>query len=295
MNRKNLLITIAAATLIVLVALVVWLGYRTSKAEETSRQMEELQQLAEMDKLEMQNEYEEFARQYEELQTQINNDSLIAQLEKEQKRIEELQEELRRTKSNDAAEIMRLKQELATLREILRQYIMQIDSLNHLNQQLNQENQSLRTQNAQAQVHITNLTTEKETLTDKVAIASQLDATGVSAIGKNKRGKAAKKIKDVKKFQISFNISRNVTAQTGMKSIYVRIMTPTNEVLTQGGTFNYENRTLEYSIRKDIEYTGEEQAITVYWDVNQTLMGGQYRVDIFADGNRIGGTSFSFE
>ena len=295
MNRKNLLITIAAATLIVLVALVAWLGYRASKAEETSRQMEELQQLAEMDKLEMQNEYEEFARQYEELQTQINNDSLIAQLEKEQKRIEELQEELRRTKSNSAAEIMRLKQELATLREILRQYIMQIDSLNHLNQQLNQENQSLRTQNAQAQVHITNLTTEKETLTDKVAIASQLDATGVSAIGKNKRGKAAKKIKDVKKFQISFNISRNVTAQTGMKSIYVRIMTPTNEVLTQGGTFNYENRTLEYSIRKDIEYTGEEQAITVYWDVNQTLMGGQYRVDIFADGNRIGGTSFSFE
>lgn len=295
MNRKNLLITIAAATLIVLVALVAWLGYRASKAEETSRQMEELQQLAEMDKLEMQNEYEEFARQYEELQTQINNDSLIAQLEKEQKRIEELQEELRRTKSNDAAEIMRLKQELATLREILRQYIMQIDSLNHLNQQLNQENQSLRTQNAQAQVHITNLTTEKETLTDKVAIASQLDATGVSAIGKNKRGKAAKKIKDVKKFQISFNISRNVTAQTGMKSIYVRIMTPTNEVLTQGGTFNYENRSLEYSIRKDIEYTGEEQAITVYWDVNQTLMGGQYRVDIFADGNRIGGTSFSFE
>ena len=295
MNRKNLLITIAAATLIVLVALVAWLGYRASKAEETSRQMEELQQLAEMDKLEMQNEYEEFARQYEELQTQINNDSLIAQLEKEQKRIEELQEELRRTKSNDAAEIMRLKQELATLREILRQYIMQIDSLNHLNQQLNQENQSLRTQNAQAQVHITNLTTEKETLTDKVAIASQLDATGVSAIGKNKRGKAAKKIKDVKKFQISFNISRNVTAQTGMKSIYMRIMTPTNEVLTQGGTFNYENRTLEYSIRKDIEYTGEEQAITVYWDVNQTLMGGQYRVDIFADGNRIGGTSFSFE
>lgn len=295
MNRKNLLITIAAATLIVLVALVAWLGYRASKAEGTSRQMEELQQLAEMDKLEMQNEYEEFARQYEELQTQINNDSLIAQLEKEQKRIEELQEELRRTKSNDAAEIMRLKQELATLREILRQYIMQIDSLNHLNQQLNQENLSLRTQNAQAQVHITNLTTEKETLTDKVAIASQLDATGVSAIGKNKRGKAAKKIKDVKKFQISFNISRNVTAQTGMKSIYVRIMTPTNEVLTQGGTFNYENRTLEYSIRKDIEYTGEEQAITVYWDVNQTLMGGQYRVDIFADGNRIGGTSFSFE
>ena len=83
--------------------------------------------------------------------------------------------------------------------------------------------------------------------------------------------------------------------QTGMKSVYVRIMTPTNDVLTQGGTFPYENRNLEYSIRKDIEYTGEEQAVTVYWDVAQTLLAGTYRVDIFADGHRIGGTTFSFE
>ncbi|MBO4613265.1 MAG: hypothetical protein J5671_08900 [Bacteroidaceae bacterium] len=295
MKRKNLLIIAAVATVLVLCGIIAYLAYRTNKAEEDNEQMKVLQELAEMDKLEMQNEYEEFARQYQELQTQINNDSLIAQLEKEQQRVQELQEELKRTKSNDAAEIMRLKKELATLREILRNYVMQIDSLNQLNQQLNMENQNLRTENAQAQQHISNLTTEKETLTDKVAIASQLDATGVSAFGKNKKGKASKKIKEVKRFQISFSISRNVTAQTGMKSVYVRIMTPTNEVLTQGGTFPFENRTLEYSIRKDIEYTGEEQAVTVYWDVNQTLLAGTYRADIFADGHRIGGTTFSFE
>ena len=295
MKRKNLLIIAAVATVLVLCGIIAYLAYRTNKAEEDNEQMKVLQELAEMDKLEMQNEYEEFARQYQELQTQINNDSLIAQLEKEQQRVQELQEELKRTKSNDAAEIMRLKKELATLREILRNYVMQIDSLNQLNQQLNMENQNLRTENAQAQQHISNLTTEKETLTDKVAIASQLDATGVSAFGKNKKGKASKKIKEVKRFQISFSISRNVTAQTGMKSVYVRIMTPTNEVLTQGGTFPFENRTLEYSIRKDIEYTGEEQAVTVYWDVNQTLLAGTYRADIFADGHRIGGTTFNFE
>ncbi len=295
MKQKNILTTLAIVLVPILCAIVAYLAYRTSRAEEDNEQMKEYQALAEMDKLEMQNEYEEFARQYQELQTQINNDSLIAQLEKEQQRVEELQEELKRTKSNDAAEIMRLKKELATLREILRNYVMQIDSLNRLNQQLNMENQNLRTENQQAQQHITNLTTEKETLTDKVAIASQLDATGVSAFGKNKKGKATTKVKDVKKFQISFTISRNVTAKTGMKSIYVRIMTPTNETLTQGGTFPFENRTLEYSIRKDIEYTGEEQQVTVYWDVAQTLMAGQYRADIFADGHRIGGTTFALE
>ncbi len=295
MKQKNLLTIAATILILALVAAVAYFAWRTNQAEEDRQQMEQLQQLAEMDKLEMQNEYEEFARQYQELQTQINNDSLTAQLEKEQQRVQDLLEELKRTKDNDAAEIMRLKKELATLREILRQYIIQIDSLNHLNQQLNQENQNLRTENEQAQQHITSLTTEKESLTDKVAIASQLDATGIHAFGKNKKGKETRKIKDVKRMQVSFNVSRNVTAQTGMKSLYIRITTPTGETLTQGGTFPYENRTLEYSIRKDIEYTGEEQAVTVYWDVNQTLLAGTYRADIFADGNRIGGTTFSFE
>ena len=295
MKQKNLLIVSITLALVLLAALVAYLVYRTDRAEEARQQMEQLQALAEMDKMEMQNEYEEFARQYQELQMQINNDSLVAQLEKEQQRVEELLEELRKTKKDDAAEIMRLKKELATLREILRNYVMQIDSLNRLNQQLNQENENLRTQNVQAQQHITSLTTEKETLSEQVNIASQLDATGVTAIGKNKKGKAVKKIKDVRNFQISFNISRNVTAKTGMKSIYVRLLTPTGEVLTQGGTFPYENRQLEYSIRKDIEYTGEEQSVTVYWDVAQTLLAGTYRADIFADGSRIGGTTFTFD
>lgn len=293
-NRKAL-IAIAAVLILALAGAVVYLGLRNAEAEANNEKMKELQELAEMDKLEMQNEYEEFAKQYSELQTQINNDSLVAQLEKEQRRAEALLAELRKTKNDDAAEILRLKRELATLREILRNYVMQIDSLNNLNQALTSENQSLRSENAQAQQHISSLATERATLADKVNIASQLDASNISAYAKNKKGKAAKKAKDAKQFQISFTIARNVTAQTGMKSIYVRIATPTGSVLTQGGTFAYENRTLEYSIRKDIEYTGEEQSVTVYWDVNETLSAGTYRADLFADGRNIGSRSFNLE
>ena len=295
MNKKNTLIWTAIIVLLILGALIAYLAKQTIDAKADQERMRELQELAEIDKLEMQNEYEDFAKQYGELQMQVTNDSLLAQLEQEQRRAEALLAELRKTKDDDAAEILRLKKELATLREILRNYVMQIDSLNRLNQQLNTENENLRTENQQAQQHISSLTTEKESLTEKVAIASQLDATGISAFGKNKKGKATKKIKDVKRMQISFTISRNVTVQTGMKSIYVRIMTPTNEVLTQGGTFPYENRTLEYSIRKDIEYTGEEQGVQVYWDVAEALSAGTYRVDIFADGHNIGSTTFTFE
>lgn len=261
--------------------------------EAQAQQLKNLQELAELDRLEMQNDYEDFVRQYGELQMQITNDSLIAQLAEEKKRAEDLLAELKRTKDNDAAEIVRLKKELATLRGILKNYVMQIDSLNRLNQELTNENLNLKRDNQQQRQHVSSLIEEKETLTDKVAIAAQLDANGIVLTAKNKKGKAAKRVKDVKKFQLSFNIARNVTAQTGMKSIYVRILTPTNTVLTQGGTFDYENRTLEYSIRKDIEYTGEDQAVTVYWDVNETLSAGVYRADIFADGHNIGTTTLS--
>ncbi len=290
MDKKTKII-LSIVTL--LVAAVV--GFLIYTLREKMLESQQMLELAEMDKREMENEYEQFAMQYNEMMTQINNDSLVQQLEIEQKRTEELLEELRRVKSSDAAEIMRLKKELATLREVLRSYVLQIDSLNRMNEALTQENTNLKTQNEQARQHISNLSSQNESLSDKVAIASQLDATGIYAEGRNKKGKAAKKIKDVKKFVIGFNIARNVTTATGIRSLYVRITTPTGDVLSKGGTFAYENRQLEYSIRKDIEYTGEEQSVVVYWDVAEALSAGNYRVDIFADGHNIGTTHFNFD
>lgn len=289
---KKKIIAIAGAVIVLLIGS---LGYLVYSLKVKNAENEEMLKLAEMDKKEMENEYAQFAQQYSEMKTQINNDSLIAQLDREQQRTEMLLEELKRVKSNDAAEISRLKKELATVRAVMRSYILEIDSLNRLNQALTYENEKVKAQYSEAQQHISSLTSEKETLSDKVAIASQLDATSITVTGKNKRGKAAKKIKDVKSFAVSFVITKNITAQTGNRPVYVRITKPTNEVLTKGGTFEYENRTLEYSMKKDIEYTGEEQSVTMYWDVTEFLSAGTYRVSIFADGNNIGNTTFTFD
>lgn len=288
-NRVVYLTTAIAVVLCVALGIVI-MKYVRSNAEK-----DEMLQLAEMDKREMENEYARFAQQYSEMKTQINNDSLIAQLDKEQQRTEQLLEELKQTKANDAAEIMRLKKELSTLRGILRNYVREIDSLNRLNEKLRSENLQVRAQYNAATQTITHLSSEKETLSEKVAIASQLEATGISLTALNKRGKRAKKLKDAKKFMVSFTLARNVTAPTGNKSVYVRIMKPNNEPLTAGGTFGYENRALEYSAKKDIEYTGEALPVTVYWDISEYLGKGTYRVSVFADGNNIGNASFTFE
>ncbi|MBO7347981.1 MAG: hypothetical protein IKM92_04415 [Bacteroidaceae bacterium] len=290
--KRTVIIGTVSLLIIALAGVIAWLLQERKIQEEENKQMV---QILEMDKAEMENQYKDFALQYNEMMTQVTNDSLLEQLSRQEKRTQELLEELRQTKANDAAEIMRLKKELETLRRILRDYVVQIDSLNRENQNLRSDNTALRTRNEEAEAHISDLSSKNEQLTDKVNIASQLDATGIRASARNKKGKDCEKVKDAKKLVVSFNISRNVTAQTGMRTIYVRISTPTGETLTRGGSFQFENRQLQYSIAKEIEYTGEEIPVTVYWDIAETLSAGSYHVDIFADGHAIGSTTFSLK
>lgn len=284
MDKKKIIIP----AVIVVVLLIAGLAYLYVSLQTQKKNNAELKQLADMDKKEMENEYAQFALQYDELKRSIKNDSLMEQLSKEQRRTQDLLAELKRVKSDDAAEITRLKKELATVRAVLRSYILQVDSLQRLNTALANENQQVKAQYNDATMRISSLNTEKANLTEKVAIASQLDATGISIAPQNKRGKKAKKVKDVRRFVVNFTITKNITAATGNHQVYVRLLQPTNSVVNASGSFDYENRSLQYSATKVIEYTGEEQAVTLYIPVNETLGKGQYRVDIFVDNNNVG-------
>lgn len=221
MNKKILIPLIGV--LVFLIGAVIFLVFNLNEQKEANRDMQEL---ANLEKKEMENEYEQFARQYSEMKAQINNDSIVAQLTQEQLRTQRLLEELKRVKSDDAREITRPEKELATVRMVLRSYVLQIDSLNRLNQNLMDENHRVKDQYAEATRQIEGLSNEKASLSEKVAIASQLDATSINMVVRNKRKKPAKKIKDGKTIEVSFNIAKNVTAPNGIRTIYVRIMTP---------------------------------------------------------------------
>ena len=281
----------AVVSVVLLLGISVWLFLSLKQQQEANQ---ELHELAALDKQEMENEYERFTLQYSEMKTQINNDSIVAQLTREQLRTQQLLEELKKTKDTDAREIARLKKELATVREVLRSFIRQVDSLNQINETLRSENMQIRDELEASNREKAGLANEKATLSEKVAIAAQLDATGISMTPLNKRNKTAKKMKDCKQIQVTFNIAKNVTATNGQRIVYVRIQTPNGDVLT-GGTFAYEDRQIEYSMKKSIEYTGEEMAVATYWNVNEFLSAGDYRVSIFSDGNMIGTKTFSFK
>jgi len=289
-SQKN--ITIAVG--IVLVAALIGVTALLFSEKQTNQ---ELLMEFELNKEELENEYTTFAKQYDELKLTVSNDSLSVLLEQEQLKTQRLLEELRTVKSSNASEIRRLKNELATLRKVMVGYINQIDSLNRLTEHQKQVIADVTKKYQAASQQIDKLDEERKNLDKKVTLAAQLDASNINVLPANNRGKKAKRIKQLEKFVINFTIAKNITAQTGERTIYVLLTQPDNSVLTknESNTFQYENKQLPYSIKKYIEYTGEEQAVTVYWDVEEFLHPGTYRIDIFAEDTFIGSHEFTLE
>lgn len=258
--------------------------------QKSQQNIEEMTQLFEIEKEEMENEYSGFAVQYDEMKVHISNDSLIRQLDREKQRTQQLLEELRQTKATNAAEITRLKKELTTVRAVMRTYVRQIDSLDQINKQLAKENTRVRQQYQEQTKVVQQLTVDKEKAEEKVALASQLDAAAITVTPNNKRGKEDHKVKNVTQFVVNFTIVKNITVKTGEKIVYLRITKPDGEALVKdaSNTFKYENVNLEYSAKKYIEYTGEQQEVTMYWDVEEYLSAGTYNAYLFVDGVMIG-------
>ena len=278
---------------VLVVIVVIVIGFLLSK----NAQMDTMQEQFIIDKQELEDEYEAISLQYEGFKFSVQNDSLLYKLENEQAKVLRLQEELRMTKATDQAEIKRLKDELSTLRKILRSYIQQIDSLNRLNEELRAENKQITQQYRETSRTLTQVAQEREVLSEKVTLAAQLIATNISVKAVNDRGREQSRLSRSTRFVVSFTIARNITAEPGERLIYVRIMTPDGSVLSKSAsdTFPYENGEIRYSMKRIVEYGGEETPVTMYWDIEEFLMPGTYKADLFADGYHIGSHSFTMQ
>ena len=267
----------------------------SEKLQEKEREIEQLRQLAELDKREMENQYAEFAVQYAELKQTVKNDSLANLLDIEQKRAEKLLKELKNVKATSSAEILRLKKELATVRAVLKDYIRQVDSLQRLNIALVSERDKALAEAERTRKENTAISEVRAQLEEKVGIAAQLNATGITLTPLKKNGKEAKRCKDIKTFSIDFTVTRNVTASTGNRMAYVRLMKPNNQLASPSGQFLYEDRNIDYSAAKAIEYDGQERKLQMYVPIQEYLTPGTYYAYIFIDGQMIGSGSIEIK
>lgn len=230
--------------------------------------------------------------EYDELKT--NNDTLNAKLEKEQERIKELVEKIKNIKQANSYQIAQYKKELGTLREIMKSYIVQIDSLNTMNKSLTAENIKVKTEYQKARITNKELENKNQDLSEKVSVASIIKVKNLSVLPINKKSKEVNKASKVEKIKVCFTLEENAITPAGTKDVYLRIARPDELVLasSENNLFSYQGNTIVYSAKRQVEYQNQNVDLCIYWKNDEELIPGQYMVDLFTDGNMIGSTTF---
>ena len=289
MNKTSKIILGVSIALILILGAFIYMQF--SKITEAENQLVELTQVMEFEKQQSIEEYEKLAMEYEEFYIETSNDSLLKLFDEEKQKVQQLLQELKTVKATNARRIKELQKELGTVRGVLKSYIYKVDSLNTVNDNLKKENVKVKKQIAEAQEIKRQLEEKTNELDAKINLASILEADDIQIKTLNKKGKVTKSLKRITNIEICFQVLRNITAERGYKTVYIRIADANGEVLTtETKTFEFEGKELSYSAKKEIEYNGENTPVCMYYKVTNPLQTGSYSIAIFAEGNLIGTT-----
>jgi hypothetical protein len=219
-----------------------------------------------------------------------NNDTLNANLLKEKQRIVRLLE----INASNVQLIRKYKSEITTMREIMKSYIVQIDSLNSRNKILVAENLEIKQQIAEVKSTNTELNKVKEELSSKVEIASVIQAKDIIAVSLNKKRKETTKINLLDKLRVCFTLRENPLASAGEKTVYMRVLRPDSLVIatSPSNLFGYRGNQLIYSASRAVDYMNQDVEMCIFLDNTGDFITGNYSVELYLEGNRIGKSTF---
>lgn len=277
---------IAIAVVLAGILIYVVVAYQKQK-----KSMFEMEKMLTNEKDSLANELQLMVFGYDTLKT--NNDTINAQLVREQDRIKQLL-------SINATNVQLIRQyraEIGTMRDIMKSYIVQIDSLNTRNKLLTAENIEIRGQ--MTQVTQTNIALErvKEDLSAKVVIASVIQAKDLVVTAINTRRREVDRVDRLDKLQVCFTLRENPIATAGRKTVFLRILRPDGLVITDSpeNLFRVGQENVIFSAKRDVDYENVDLELCIFVDNTGDFTAGTSTVELYLDGVLIGSTTFSLK
>jgi hypothetical protein len=254
------------------------------------KRMIEMETVLTQEKDSLANELRLMVHGYDTLRT--NNDSLNAKLQKERSRILQLLT----INASNVQLIKRYKGEITTMREIMKSYIVQIDSLNTRNKILVAENQDIKEQITTVKKTNVALSKVKEELSSKVEIASVIQAKDVVAIALNKNRKETTRLDRIDKLRICFTLRENPIAKAGEKTVFLRVIRPDSLAIATSpdNLFDFNGSKMIYTASRQVEYLNQDIDMCIFVDNNKDFIIGNYKAELYLEGALIGGCSFIF-
>ena len=239
-----------------------------------------------------------------EIQTEL--DQKITEIQKLGGNIADLQKakgevdaQLKRNVTKSSKAIKELKDRVQGYEELLKIKDEEIEKLKSVNKELYTENKQLKTQKNVLNDSINRLATKKDELASKVAIASQLKVENVSVLAVNSKGKEREspfKNRQLAKLKVEFNLAENKVAPIEGKKIIIRVIDENGQVIFDvakgSGTFMLNNKEEFYTAQQEILFDNTRQKLTFFYTKGSDYASGNYSVEIYADGYRMGTVQF---
>jgi len=255
---------------------------------DQKNKMVEMETVLTQEKDSLANELRLMVHGYDTLKT--DNDTLQANLDKERNRIVQLLS----INASNVQLIKKYRSEISTMRDIMKSYIVQIDSLNTRNKQLVAENTEIKQQMSQVQETNVELTKTREVLSEKVEIASVIQAKDLNAVSLNKKRKETTRINLLDKLRICFTLRENPLATAGEKEVFMRVIRPDSLVITTSpdNLFDHRGNKLVYSASRLVDYMNQDIEMCIFLDNTGDFIVGNYSVELYLENNIIGRTTF---
>ncbi len=245
-------------------------------------------------------DFQNMLANYDELmkKDRTQSDSLNAQKE----RIQSILDEMNSQKKLSASQLYKLRKENETLRKIMKSYVMQIDSLNTLNLQLNSDLERTTNELTTTSSERDQYRQEAEENAAQVKKGAKLQAYNISSTGLrmklNNTMEETNKARNCVQIRSTFTISENPITNAGNKTVYMQVIDPSGRTLQNrsSNTISTDAGMIPYSDKKDIDYRNERIDMAIYYDLKGAEPAkGNYRVKIYCDGQLIGNDSFTLK
>jgi len=270
------------------VVLALTLAFIVYSYFDQKSRMVEMETVLTQEKDSLANELKKMMHGYDTLKT--NNDSINAELQRQKERIKKLLA----INASNVQLIRTYKSEITTMREIMKSYIVQIDSLNTRNKILAAENQDIKQQINKVQKTNVELTKVREELSSKVEIASVIQAKDVVTSTLNKSGKETTRFDRLEKLRICFTLRENPIASAGKKTVYLRVIRPDSLVITSSpdNLFDFNKSKMIYTALREVDYINQDVDMCIFVNNTGDFILGNYRAELYLEGTIIGRSTF---
>jgi hypothetical protein len=137
----------------------------------------------------------------------------------------------------------------------------------------------------------------KEELTSKVNVAAVIQAKDVVAVALNKKRKETDELRNLDKVRVCFTLRENPIAAAGNKVVYLRVVRPDQLVITPSpdNLFEVKGEQLIFSANRAVDYANADIEMCIFLDNTGDFIPGTYNVELYLEGEKIGGGSFTLK